>query len=371
MNPDALSDMEDAALVRASLDTDSYDDAFRMRVRKELEYRGLTVESFADHVFVREPDGDSSCSIPEALEAFDRLQLWLPVEWTNALNSRVTVQKDTSWWLIHHHDETGYIATARFVEPEARSALEQFLYLKPANWTNAFDLGTWPVVDATASNRFAQRVAREFGDRDLDHIVIVRYDASESSTYELRVEKRDTLEAETLLSEFYARIDSLQSHAESLTDTHNRQEELETYRILADLLPGKPAVFYNQASVLFELDRYEEAVDGFLEALSIGMPQQSLSQYKGNSTGLFQVISQTSQNASTPEYFEDVEAYLKMIEAKLPENVPLLHGLATLARLKNETAQSLGYYTRILDTDPDNQIARTNQALLLAEEESS
>jgi len=311
MNPDALSDMEDAALVRASLDTDSYDDAFRMRVRKELEYRGLTVESFADHVFVREPDGDSSCSIPEALEAFDRLQLWLPVEWTNALNSRVTVQKDTSWWLIHRHDETGYIATTRFVEPEARSAIEQFLHLKPANWTNAFDLGTWPVVDATASNRFAQRVAREFGDRDLDHIVIVRYDASESSTYELRVEKRDTLEAETLLSEFYARIDSLQSHAESLTDTDNRQEELETYRILADLLPGKPAVFYNQASVLFELDRYEEAVDGFLEALSIGMPQQSLSQYKGNSTGLFQVISQTSQNASTPEYFEDVEAYLK------------------------------------------------------------
>jgi tetratricopeptide (TPR) repeat protein len=363
--------MEDAALVRVSLDTDSYDDAFRERVRKELEYRGLTIESFADHVFVREPDGDLSCSIPEALEAFDRLQLWIPVEWTNALDSRVTVQRDTSWWLIHRHDETGYIATARFVETEARSALEHFLNLKPADWTNAFDLGSWPVVDATSSNRFAQRVTREFADRDLDHIVIVRYDASETPNYELRVEKQDTREAETLLSEFYGKIDSLQSHAESLADTDNRQEELETYNILTDLLPGKPAVFYNQASVLYELDRFEESVTGFLEALALGMPQQSLSQYKGNSTGLFQVISQTSRNASSPDYFEDVEAYLKKIEAKLPENIPLLHGLATLARLKNEPGRSLSYYTRILGTDPDNQIARTNQALLLAEEEST
>jgi hypothetical protein len=83
------------------------------------------------------------------------------------------------------------------------------------------------------------------------------------------------------------------------------------------------------------------------------------------------MVSLTSRIASYPEYFEDVEAYLKLIETKLPENIPLFHGLATLARLKNETGRSLGYYIRILNTDPDNQITRTNQALLLAEEEST
>ena len=49
---------------------------------------------------------------------------------------------------------------------------------------------------------------------------------------------------------------------------------------------------------------------------------------------------------------------------------PLLHGLATIARIKDRIALVPGNYTRILDIDPSDQVAKTNQAFLLAEEES-
>jgi hypothetical protein len=82
-----LSEMSNEALVRASLDTKTYDDRFLQRVQTELAYRGLTIQSFADHVFVRERASESSCTIPESLDIFDELSLWSPVEWTNALGA--------------------------------------------------------------------------------------------------------------------------------------------------------------------------------------------------------------------------------------------------------------------------------------------
>jgi hypothetical protein len=77
---DRMSEMSDEGLVRASLDSETYDHAFRQRVETELTYRGLTVESFADRVFMRDRTGDASCTISESLEKFDQLSVWSPVE---------------------------------------------------------------------------------------------------------------------------------------------------------------------------------------------------------------------------------------------------------------------------------------------------
>jgi tetratricopeptide (TPR) repeat protein len=239
----------------------------------------------------------------------------------------------------------------------------------PPTWEDAFDLGEWPIVEATSSVRFLKRLSNEFEEKRIDHIVVAVDQSEDARGYDIRVQAKDTHAAEIVLSELYEKIETLQQHAESLSSTDQREEELETYDLLIDLVPGKPAAIYNRASVLYELGNREAAVDGLLDAMALGMPEENLSKYRGNSTGLFQ-MSLTSRGAKCPDYFEDIEAYLRKIEPEMPEHIPLLHGLATLSRIENKESRAAGYYTRILDIDPTDQVAKTNLALLESEEET-
>jgi hypothetical protein len=62
-----LSEMSDEALIQSSLDTKTYDGQFLRHVQTELTYRGLTVRSFADHVFVNERSDKSNRTISESV----------------------------------------------------------------------------------------------------------------------------------------------------------------------------------------------------------------------------------------------------------------------------------------------------------------
>jgi hypothetical protein len=104
--------------------------------------------------------------------------------------------------------------------------------------------------------------------------------------------------------------------------------------------------------------------------MTLGLPDQDLSKYRGNNTGLSQMISQTARDARYPDYFEDIEVYLHKIEPSLPNQIPLLHGLTTISRIKDQGTLARAYYTRILDVDPADQIAKTNRTLLTPEEET-
>jgi len=365
---DILTEMSDEALIRATLGRDGYDSGFLDRVDAELLSRGLTIESYANDVGLRDRTGESSCNLAEAYEQLDLLTLWSPVEWTNALGDRLAIHKEVTGFLAHRYDETGYVESARFDDGETRGELDRFLNLKPADWVGGIDLSEWVTVDKTASSRFLQRVVQEFADRNIDPLVIPPDPDSGRKSYEIRVSTEDSSSAKLVLSELYAKIEALEQHVIALADSDDRKKELETYDLLKDLVPGKPAVFYNRASVLYELGDLEGAVEGLLEAMSLGMPEEKLFESRINPTGL--TIASTARNTAYPDYFEDIEAYLIKIEPDLPEHLALLHGLATIARIKDRSDLVLGYYTRILDIDPSDQVAGTNQAFLLAEEET-
>jgi tetratricopeptide (TPR) repeat protein len=366
---DILQDMTDEALVRASLDETTYDQGFMDRISRELELRGLTIASFADHVLVRSSRAFDSCTIDESLQKLDRLELWDPIEWTNALKDRITIQRGTGAWLAHRQDEAGYAESARFDHHGARSALRSFLLLEPVAWQNAFELASWPIVDATSSRRFLKKISQELTDRKIEHIVVCPGPEADNATCDVRVPDDRSRAAEDVLSELYARIDKLQQQAVNLADTDQREKEREIYELLQDLVPGKPAILYNHASVLYELGELELAVEGLLEAMALGMPEEKLSQIRGNRTGLLQMVPVTSRTTRYPDYFADIEAYLLKVEGQLPDHTPLLHGLATLARIYEKFDRSLGYYARILDLDPEDQIAKTNLAMLQSSED--
>jgi hypothetical protein len=64
---------------------------------------------------------------------------------------------------------------------------------------------------------------------------------------DIRLQPKDTHTAEVILSELYAKIEALQQHAEALSETDKQTEELETYDLLIELVPGKAAAICNQA----------------------------------------------------------------------------------------------------------------------------
>ena len=80
------------------------------------------------------------------------------------------------------------------------------------------------------------------------------------------------------------------------------------------------------------------------------------------------MVSQSKTGQAYPEYFEDIHAHMLKIEPQRAEHIPLLHGLATLARLRDDSPQALAYYQRVLDIDAQDQVARTNVAMLGSEE---
>ena len=367
---DTLQEMSDEALIRASLEKETYDRDFLERVGAELKMRGLAVATFADHILLRQGDTVDSCSIETALQVFDDLEVWNPTEWENALGDRITIQRGTEQWLAHRQDEAGYVESARFDQIAARKSLESFLTLEHVAWPSPFDLTTWPIVDATPSRKFLQRVSRELTEQMIEHIVISPASAEENQTFDIRVPDDQTLAAEKILSELYARIEELQQQAQKLADTDERKKELEVYELLKELVPGKAAVVYNHASVLYELGELDRAIEGWLEAMSMGMPEEKLSEYRGNRTGLFQMTSLTAGKMRYPDYFKDIEAYLHKVESQITDNTSLLHGLATLSRINDDSDGAIGYYGRILDIEPDDQIARTNLAMLQSQEEA-
>ena len=129
---DTLTEMSDEALIRASLGRDGYDRGFLARVDAELLARGLTIESYANDIGLRDRTGESPCNLSEAYERLDLLTLWSPVEWINALGDRLAIQKEVTGYLAHRYDETGYVESARFDNGEVRAELDRFLNLKPA-----------------------------------------------------------------------------------------------------------------------------------------------------------------------------------------------------------------------------------------------
>lgn len=358
-----LGEVSDEALIRAALDEETYDKAVRDRVRSELHRRGLSIEDYADHILVKARDAVDTLSIHDALVTFDEMEAWSPVEWTNAVRDRVTIQRNQDDCLIHSIGESGYIASSRQDVASARSQLEAFLRLQVVVWDGAFDINTWPVVDASKSPLFLKRLEQELAHRSVEHIVVCPGPESDDRTCDIRVPSNRTRAAEEALSDLYDRIEHLRQQARALAETDQREKELEIYDLLRDLTPDRASVVYNRAAVLYELGDLNGALDGFLEALSIGMPEENLSRYRGNRTGLFQ-MALTSRQKNNPEYFEDIEAFLLKIEPERPDSVPLLHGLATLARMNDRGDRALGYYGRILDLDPNDQAARTNVALL-------
>ncbi|MCK4387782.1 MAG: hypothetical protein KAW00_03325 [Dehalococcoidia bacterium] len=140
------------------------------------------------------------------------------------------------------------------------------------------------------------------------------------------------------------RIDNLRKQASELAQSGDIQRELSILSQLAKLVPNDETVLFNRGVILFELGRYKEAADSFIASLA--------------------------NNHNYVELFEDSIQYLKQIAEKLPEDVGILHNLATFSKSKGENNKTVEqYYRKILSIKPTDALAHLNFGYLYYEQD--
>ena len=68
-----------------------------------------------------------------------------------------------------------------------------------------------------------------------------------------------------------------------------------------------------------------------------------------------------------PDFLDDAELLLEQLEQQLPDHLKLLHCLGAIARMKNDIGGAQTRYRRILELDPDDQVAYFNLGYLHSE----
>ena len=382
--------MEARDLVRAvTVEKASNSAKFRQIAMQVLEARGIELTDFLDRVSVGLNDGaEEPASIGAALSRLDiDLGLWDAVVFANCLGNAIVVQREAARWVVHAYTGESY-SESFFVDSrtELKDTVESFLHLEPLSSSvgEAYHLDDWVVVLESDSRELVENVTADLEAEAIPHTVQTPLFSGDDGGYLRVLVPSDQLEAAfDVIEESEETVEVLHERAVELAATGDRKLELEVYDSLTAEDPENPAVFYNRGSVLIELGHYEEAVDSLCEAVAIGLKsvekQVEVSGEGAGLGGLFGIVAlllrpRTPSGADTekrqvryPDYIDDAEMLLGDLEQRLPRNLKLLHGLASIARMKNNTADAETRYRRILELDPDDRVAYFNLGYLHSE----
>ena len=165
-------------------------------------------------------------------------------------------------------------------------------------------------------------------------------------------------------------------HVQNYTDIDDRiiaraAERGITYDELAATDGNNHAVHYNRGVVLLESGRHEEAAAAFMEAAARGLvklkPDLSLGRgpsgfgllgLAGVGARLLGRAISSPPGSGFPDWLEDVELRLQSLLDRFGPRSDLLHSLASLARLKGDSAAAVERYHAILALHPDDEVAR-------------
>ena len=157
----------------------------------------------------------------------------------------------------------------------------------------------------------------------------------------------------------------LDDPSESVPEFGTPNELLEYDRLL-DHYPDHPALLYNRGSLLLEAGEMEEACDAFLTALDRALPDPDLALGHSRANPLVSILAGNRNNKDVPDLALDIGAHLQRLRSKAEDDLPLLHGLATLARLQDRDEEASALYDRILEVSPEDEVARVYREFLSA-----
>ena len=345
------STMSDEELARVIiLDRESYSENYLQIAQQEFKQRGIKLDEFFNRVVVRFNNGKpQTVNIREAINRLKQdLKVWDSWEFTNALGQTFFLQKGGVFRVVHFSFGGEYLKS--FLVETMETLWEVFRrFFLYKDWQSLIedehDLRNWEVL---LSGEYPENIVnisnvlkkceipyivKSAGHARFNGVLQGRFDESSLS---ILVPSSDLDTAFSVIDEIQKTIDYLYNRAEEFAESGDLQKELKIYEHLEKLNPNDAVIYFNKGVIVFELEKFDEAVDQFIE-----------STVKGEAENNWEVI-------------EDSESYLKQLTEKLPNNTDILHTLATLSLEQEKFADAEKYFQKILFINPEDKGAHLN-----------
>ena len=376
--------LDDAGLVRAlTVDRETNSAALIDEAGRELDRRGLTVEAVMDRVSVRlGRDRETTVSAAEAAALVnDEVPRGAVAAFTHALGEILILQREAWGWVAHHYEGESYGLSYLIDETDAaRSLLEAFLKLRDwrAQAGEGHHLDEWEIVVRSEEADDVRALADRLGEAGIPHVLRgPPFTPEGDPTTSLLVPPEHRDEAMETTGTGRRSVRRLHRQARERDEAGDRDGELAVYEELAEVDAGNPAVHYNRGAVLLELGRAEEAAAAFLRCAGRGIERMERNLSPGGGVGgggglggaLARTMGRLGSGAGrphVPDYLVDAELQLLALEERLPPRKELLHGLASLARVKGDAETAARRYHQVLELDPEDEVARFQLGYLRA-----
>ena len=385
MQPSELAEhfaaWHDEDLIRAlKMQRTDYETSYLESIAAELSRRGVDPAAFIDQLKISyNGEEPSSCNTVFALAKLtDDFPLWHALSFTHYFGSTLVVQRELDTWLVNAYVEDVYGFSFFVADRPALLELLQ-LFLKIEDWEHFIgerhNLDRWKPLLRTRSARYIQKVAAALAEEELVCTVqtpVFTRDQRGQLALLVSVPK----EAEPILHKLQDRLLDLYAQADEAFAQNASTRELGVYTELVDYGLNNPAVYYNLGSALGESGRHTEAAVALIEAASLSLTELDTQvQFQarkgpGGLSGLFDMVSMLfstfkpgEPNPSDalreiPDYIEDIELQLIRLIGHLPQNLQILHSLASIAAIRHDVPLALERYRQILTLAPDDETAQ-------------
>jgi len=368
-----MSDLE--LVLSITREREDYHEPFHEYAEAELKGRGISLSDFLNGAALAAGLDDPEVgTIDQVANHFTPdIASWELFVVTNCLDETIAVQKEVDGWSIHEYEDGAY--TCSYFVPEAAEEVRRFLELAPPLEVDVFNLDEWMALEQSKSPVYIRRLISELNEADVSSTVqppVMLGDPD--GPYTLRVPGNRLKAGQDALVRVAEGILGLHRRAETLAEGEDRKSELELYDLLVELEPGNYIVWYNRGVVRLEMDRKDDAANDFLEAATLlmvgGGDVRSLIP-KRSAGGLLGSVMGTGKSEAPriPDALPDVELRLIEILTEHPARLDIIECLAGITRSADRWDDSAGYCKRILEIDPDNEMAKAVLASLPMEEE--
>jgi len=351
--------LTDEELVAAlSVDRDQYTAPFHMAAQAELSRRGVRLAEFKNRVVIRiSEEAQKAGTIEQALEAcngpygpFDILSF------TNCVGETLIFQPGFVTWTGHYSDRGEYRFSFTIRASQGRGdVLRSFLELQ--DWTGkaagTFDISEWDILMESASADRIMSVSQLLSRESIPALITnsrffclsaIKQDACHGQPFKIMVPQDSLGRAQSVLRNIEQKADELRREAQQRIREGDRQAELSVLTELTLLAPNDPRAHHRKGSLLLEMGHPEAAADAFIAALI---------HHRGHE-----------------ELFRAAYRGLEEAAVKLPENVHILHNLATFSSAGDRDPKRVeALYRQIIGLQPEDAMAHLHLGYLYYEQD--
>jgi tetratricopeptide (TPR) repeat protein len=358
--------------------------AFVNEALREFERRGTTLDACIDRVELRAGPRTGQTSIDAALTLVnDDVPRRAVASFTHYLGETLVLQREGWGWVLHFYAEDRYGLSYLIDGTDvARKVVERFLRLQP--WRDeageGHHLDDWKTLISSDEAERILALSDRLAAAGVPHAVRpALFTPRGDESVALLVPRERRAEADQVAGLGEAPVRRLHHQAEACDEAGDLAGELAAYDELVATDGNNHAVHYNRGVVLLESGRHEEAAAAFMEAAARGLvklkPDHSLGRGPsgGGLLGLVGVGARLLGRAISsppgsgfPDWLEDVELRLQSLLDRFGPRSDLLHSLASLARVKGDSAAAVERYHAILALHPDDEVARFQLEYLAA-----